>query len=93
MTRPSRGQPFRGDGSTAGIFDIFDTTHGERGSGKIQSEIEAWRRRGTAHFPPLRCPISLFSFPCTEQPLFDDKAGRQLGMRNVHCHYRPIAQK
>ncbi|KAL3062622.1 hypothetical protein OYC64_002430 [Pagothenia borchgrevinki] len=67
MTRPSRGQPFRGDGSTAGIFDIFDATHGERGSGKIQSEIEAWRRRGTAHFPPLRCPISLVK-DCTDTP-------------------------
>ncbi|TMS03762.1 hypothetical protein E3U43_000651 [Larimichthys crocea] len=55
------GQPFPRWGRRPLLESVTFSTQPteENGSGKIQTEIEAWRRRGTAHFPLLWCPISL----------------------------------
>ncbi|KAF1389425.1 hypothetical protein PFLUV_G00073290 [Perca fluviatilis] len=47
----NRGQAFRGGRQPLLESVTFSTQPTENGFGKIQAEIEAWRRRETAHFP------------------------------------------
>lgn len=65
MSRPTGRQPVQwGTTASAGIWN-FSTQPTKIAVGKIQTETEAWRRRGAARSPLLlRCPISLVSTFC-----------------------------
>lgn len=65
MSRPTGREPVQwGTTASAGIW-IFSTQPTKIAVGKIQTETEAWRRRGAARSPLLlRCPISLVSTFC-----------------------------